>query len=108
MTNRPADPAKASYALALQRLRRRRRFLWGVVLAYLPAILAAYRFTGSVGGSMPVFFAWFVLLWVAAFAAALVRCPRCGNYFHMHGMTLLFWRRCLHCQLHVCADKRGE
>jgi hypothetical protein len=31
----------------------------------------------------------------------LSKCPRCGNYFHLHGMTLLVLRKCLHCQLHI-------
>jgi hypothetical protein len=35
----------------------------------------------------------------------LSKCPRCGNYFHLHGMTLLILRKCLHCQLHINADK---
>ena len=34
----------------------------------------------------------------------LPRCPRCGNYFHVNGMMLLYLRRCLHCQLHINAD----
>jgi hypothetical protein len=52
-----------------------------------------------------VFAAWFIMLWVVVGYSALARCPRCGNYFHMHGMTLLYFRKCLHCQLHLKADK---
>jgi hypothetical protein len=41
------------------------------------------------------------LLIFVTFQVALSKCPRCGNYFHMHGMSLLILRKCLHCQLHI-------
>jgi hypothetical protein len=55
-----------------------------------------------------VFVAWLISLIVSATYAAAAKCPGCGNYFHMHGMTLLFLRKCLHCQLHISADKKGN
>ncbi len=79
--------------------------LWGVLIVYLPAMWATQKITHSFSGSMPVFFLWFVLLlWAMAYSAT-ARCPRCKNYFHMHGMMLLYLRKCLHCQLPLNADK---
>jgi hypothetical protein len=90
----------------LRVIRRRRWYLWLVILIYLPLMMTALRYTASIRGAAVAFFAWFVLLFVIALVAAVARCPRCGNYFHMHGMTLLPLRKCLHCQLHLKADKR--
>lgn len=93
----------------LVRIRRRRRFLWLVLIIYLPAMWTTQQITRSFQGSLPVFFGWFLLLLVAAAVSAAARCPRCGNYFHVNGMVLLYLRKCLHCQLHINADrKRGN
>ncbi len=66
-------------------------------------MLAMKMFNGHLAA---VFVGWFVVMFAIAFYAAIARCPSCGNYFHLQGMTLLFLRKCLHCQLHVSADKR--
>jgi hypothetical protein len=89
----------------LRLIRRRRRWLWLVILAYLPAmwltlkVMPLHKVLGT------VFLVWVVLLFIVVLVSAVARCPRCGNYFHMNGMTLLYLRKCLHCQLHVNADK---
>jgi hypothetical protein len=67
---------------------------------------AAMKTLPSFKGVMYVFLLWFVIMFTIALVAAVARCPRCGNYFHVHGMTLLYLRKCLHCQLHLTADKR--
>jgi hypothetical protein len=66
----------------------------------------AQRIAGSFQGALPVFFGWFLLLLIAAGVSAAARCPRCGNYYHVNGLILLYLRRCLHCQLHITADRR--
>ncbi len=91
----------------LRKIRRRRLYLWGIILVYLPAMYAAIFLTDSYKIIGTVFLAWVVLLTFFATMAASARCPRCGNYFHMHGMTLLYLRKCLHCQLHINADKKN-
>ena len=90
---------------ALRIIRRRRCCLWIVILGYLPAMWVTLRLMPlhEVLGS--VFLVWFVLLFCAVLFSAVARCPRCSNYFHMNGMTLLYLRKCLHCQLHINADR---
>jgi hypothetical protein len=100
--NREDSGSGAEFGTGLGIIRRRRRYLWVVILVYLPAMWLALRM--SVVGS--VFAVWFVLLFTAALVSAVARCPRCGNYFHMHGMTLFYFRKCLHCQLHINADRK--
>jgi hypothetical protein len=93
----------ATLRRGLKAIRRRRWCLWMIILAYMPLMMLAMKmFNGVVGA----FLSWLVIMFAIAFFTALARCPRCGNYFHMNNMTLLYLRKCLHCQLHVSADKR--
>ena len=94
---------KASLRKGLQTIRRRRWCLWMIILVYMPLMMTAMKFLSSV---VAVFILWFIAMFATVAFSAVARCPRCGNYFHMHGMTLLYLRKCLHCQLHVSADKR--
>lgn len=103
--NTPTDPVE--YRPSLKKIRSRRLFLWVVILAYLPAMMWAldspdYRTRVTI-----VFATWIILLIIAVVFACIVRCPRCGECFHTHGPTFLPFRRCLHCALHVNADKKA-
>lgn len=91
----------------LKVIRRRRWFLWLVILGYLPLMGVTLKITGSIGGAVPVFGLWFAALLGCGLYSAYARCPRCGNYFHVHGLTLIYLRRCLHCQLPISADKKA-
>lgn len=93
-------------ASGLRVVRRRRLLTWLVVAGYLPAMEAVLVITRSQGAAIRAFLVWFVILFLVAFRLALARCPRCGNYFHMNGMTFLPLRRCLHCQLHVSGERQ--
>jgi hypothetical protein len=95
-----------AFGAALSKIRKRRWFLWGVILIYMPAMWVTLRVTNSLGRTMPVFVVWFILLVIAVTLSAIARCPQCGNYYHMNGMTLLYFRRCLHCELHINSDKK--
>lgn len=97
-------PAELTTGLAL--IRRRRWYLWGAILIYLPALKLTMLLSPSTKVALSVVGLWLLLSFALAFYAALARCPRCGNYFHMHGPTLLFLRKCLHCQLHLCTDRQ--
>lgn len=97
-------PDELTKGLAL--IRRRRWYLWGAILIYLPVLKLTLTLSPSLRITLCVVGLWLLLSFTLAFFAALARCPRCGHYFHMHGPTLLFMRKCLHCQLHLCADRR--
>jgi hypothetical protein len=104
--DRGEDPAVIAAGLA--RIRKRRWLLWSILIVYLPSMMWAQEFTGSFSGALPFFFGWCLLLVVCTAISAAARCPRCGNYFHVNGMVLLYFRRCLHCQLHLTADKKAS
>jgi len=100
----PTDPTE--YKTGLQKIRKRRWCLWLIIIAYLPSMMVALDSSDYKTWVTVVFASWIFLLIVAVVFACLVRCPRCGNCFHTHGPTFLPFRRCLHCALHVNADKR--
>jgi hypothetical protein len=98
----------AEFGPGLSIVRRRRWYLWVVILVYVPAMWLTLKVSPTYHAVEIVFAVWFVFLFAVATYSALARCPRCGNYFHMHGMTLLYLRKCLHCGLHVSADKNKQ
>ncbi len=101
----PIDPIE--YRPGLKKIRKRRLALWFVIAAYLPAMMIALDQPDYQTWVTVVFISWIVLLIIVVVFACLVRCPRCGECFHTHGPTFLPFRRCLHCALHVNADKRA-
>lgn len=103
--NRPTDLSE--YTPGLNKVRKRRWFLWLIILVYLPSMKLALDSPDYKTWVTIVFVAWIVLLITAVAFACVVRCPRCGECFHTHGPTFLPFRRCLHCALHVNADKRA-
>lgn len=96
---------EGSLGPGLRRIRRRRWYVWGLILLYLPVMVLAIGGASSLAAGGVAFAIWFVLISAAAMAAALARCPQCGDRYHLDGMTLLPTRRCLHCQLPLGADK---
>ncbi|SDZ97980.1 hypothetical protein SAMN05660420_00947 [Desulfuromusa kysingii] len=102
---KPINPI--AYQPGLKKIRKRRWFLWAVICAYLPAMMIALDSPDYRNRATVVFCVWIALLIIAVVFACIVRCPRCGECFHTHGPTFLPLRRCLHCALHINADKRG-
>jgi hypothetical protein len=92
----------------LARIRRRRWALWLVLIVYLPTMWTTQKITHSFQASLPMFGLWFLVLLLVMGYSAAAKCPRCGHYFHVNGMTLLYLRKCLHCQLHLTADKNHK
>ncbi|MDD2851387.1 MAG: hypothetical protein PHY09_05715 [Desulfuromonadaceae bacterium] len=99
MSDSPIDSVK--YAAVLKQTRMRRKFFFATILAYIPALLVTHKISPTNKAMGTVFGIWVVILIISTFLVALSKCPRCGNYFHMHGLTLLVLRKCLHCQLHI-------
>ena len=101
-------PDREAYGVALRKIRRRRKYFFATVLVYIPALVVTYRISPTDRAMGTVFVVWVVALIVTMLVSAIARCPRCGNYFHVNGMTLLYLRRCLHCQLHLNADREEK
>jgi len=99
MDNSPVD--QAIYTKVLNTTKRRRKYFFSTVLVYIPALLITHKISPTNRAMGMLFVIWLVCLIITTFLAALCRCPRCGNLFHVHGMTLLVLRKCLHCQLHI-------
>ncbi|HXV19654.1 MAG TPA: hypothetical protein VD811_01540 [Desulfuromonadales bacterium] len=94
------------YSIGLRKLRGRRRLMAGLILIYVPAIWLSLELTGSDRATAVVFGIWVVFLFFAVLLVATGRCPRCNNAFHLNGFIPLYLRRCLHCGLHIKADKK--
>lgn len=99
MDNSPLD--QVAYLRVLKVTRRRRKYFFATVLIYLPALLITYKISPTNKAMGTLFSVWVAILIMVTFMVAVSKCPRCGNYFHVHGMTLLILRKCLHCQLHI-------
>ena len=93
------------YSPGLSRIRSRRKYFFGVILAYIPVMWLIHSVSPDDRTMFTAFGVWVVLLIITCVMSAITRCPRCGNLFHVNGMAMLFLRKCLHCQLHVNADK---
>ncbi len=91
----------------LQKIRRRRWFFWIIIMAYLPAMMVALRSSQPTQAIGIVFVVWIFFLIVAVTMMALVRCPECGNCFHMNGFLFRPVRKCFHCKLHLTTDKKN-
>lgn len=91
------DPTTHAVTLAL--IRRRRWYLWGLILIYLPASVTALQFTQSIRPLGLMFLIWLILLCVAVALVAAAKCPRCANTFHMRSAALSFSKKCCHCGL---------
>lgn len=96
----------ADFHPGLKKIRQRRLLLWAVIFGYLPAMMIALNSANYRTWVTVAFVGWIVSLIAVVVVVCIVRCPRCGEYFHTNGPTFLPLRRCLHCTLHVKADKR--
>ncbi len=103
-----AQPTPRDLHAGLQKIRRRRWFLWLLIIAYLPAMMVALRTPQSGQTVVVVFCIWLVLLIIAVVLLTLVRCPQCGECFHMNGFLFRPVRKCFHCGLHLRADKKKD
>jgi hypothetical protein len=98
-----ASPQDLEQGLAV--IRRRRWYLWTVLLTYLPAIWLSLEITQSDRKTAVVFGVWVAMAAVTGSLVAAVRCPQCGNYYHLLGLMPVWVRKCLHCGLRLTADK---
>ena len=104
--NPSKDPV--DFGPGLRKIRHRRWYLWLTILIYIPAMVVALQSPWGCHAAVKVFIVWIIMLCISVWLAAVVRCPDCENYFHTHGLTFFPARRCLHCGLHINADKKGD
>jgi len=97
----PNLPDPVAFKQAMDLIRRRRKYFFATIIVYMPLMWAANKVSPTFRSMAITFSVWVVVLFFTALYSALARCPRCGHYFHMNGMSLLYLRRCLHCQLHI-------
>lgn len=97
-----------NYSPLLQVVRRRRLYLWGLILIYMPVALSTLQLSQSFKVTGIVLIFWLILLCIVVTLTAIAKCPRCGNNFHMRNSTLSYRRKCRYCGLHLCADKLSE
>jgi len=88
----------------LSEIRRRRWYVWLVILVYMPSTWLTLEMTHSYRITGIVFAIWFIFLCTTVTLFAVITCPRCGKYFHMRNATLSFARTCRHCGLHLKGD----
>ncbi len=105
--NNFADVEVEELHSGLLKIRQRRRFLWLLILAYVPLMMLALAAADAQWVVVAAFAAWLLLLILAVALMALVRCPRCGHCFHMSGYLFRPVRSCFECGLHLNADKRA-
>ena len=97
----------SAYALMLVIIRRRRWYLWGLILIYMPVSVMTLQLTQSYKATGFVILIWVILLCIVVTLVAIAKCPRCGNSFHMRNSAITFFRKCRYCGLHLCADKHS-
>lgn len=100
------DPVVIRQGLA--KVRKRRWLLWSSLIVYLPGMWLALHAGLAKEALTWLFGAWVALICLTVGLATVVKCPRCGQQFHTNGPTFLPVRKCLHCGLHVEADKKAE
>jgi hypothetical protein len=96
-----------SYKPMLAVIRRRRWYLWVVIMVYMPVSVMTLQVTQSYKATAVVLLIWIIVLCIAVTLTAIATCPKCGNSFHMRNSTLSYLRKCRHCGLHLCADKQA-
>ncbi len=94
-----------AYKPLLAVIRRRRWYLWALIIVYMPASVLTLQLTQSYKATGLVLLIWLILLCTVVTLTAIAKCPRCGDNFHMRNSTLSYFRKCRHCGLHLCADK---
>jgi hypothetical protein len=98
--------AASEIGSGLGRIRCCRMSLWLVSLSYAPMMFITYKWSHSDTALAVVFVIWIVFLCRTVLQVAFSICPRCGNYFHIKNFFPSYLiRRCLHCGLHINADK---
>ena len=88
----------------LRRIRIRRYVALGLLVAFLPFVLALSSIVRS-GTAMNVAVAIYLGLFVVALVMfGFSSCPRCHNLFFVSGLSNPFSSRCMHCGLPISGE----
>lgn len=85
-------------------IRNRRMFLWLVFASYIPAIWFALKIGGDTLAAV-VAILWLSMSATGGVLVSFAICPRCGNRFHMKGISTSWGSRCVHCKLSLSEGK---
>jgi hypothetical protein len=94
---------------SLRKIRHLRRWLWVLLLIFIPLVWLTIILAQSRWVTMVIVMVWVAAVVRCASRAAFSHCPRCCNYFHATAGTPSFWnllaRRCTHCGLPLRSDR---
>lgn len=99
------QPDPAAISAGLRKVRKTRWILWTTIFIYIPGLFIVLQLQLPSGTMTALFGFWVLLLCIAVGLATVVKCPSCRKPFHTNGPTFLPVRKCVHCGLHVKADK---
>ena len=93
-----ADTTTTEFSERLAGIRLRRTILWTVFISYIPVIWVALKIGGD-GLAIVVGILWLLMASAGGVMVSFSLCPRCGNRFHMKGISTSWGSRCVHCKL---------
>jgi hypothetical protein len=96
---------KESVKSAFRRIRKLRRWLVWILVAYFPIVFLLYYLQMSFW--LFVFFCatWICIGIVVAFMIGFSTCPICRQYFHVRGLEgKTFTKECLNCGIRLNCD----
>ena len=92
-------------AAGLTRIRRKHRYLGGILIAYIPVVTLLYILRLPEWLILGTAIALILLGVVIAVIIGLALCPVCGKQFHVRGMGgSIFTRACMHCGARLNAE----
>lgn len=98
------DTESPDLSTRLAEIRTRRRILWAVFASYIPAIWFALKIGGD-KLALIVGILWLIMASIGGMLVSFAICPRCGQRFHMKGISTSWGGRCVHCKLSLSKEK---
>ena len=98
-------PTSSEVLEGLRRIRVRRRFMWAMLLGYVPVVMVI-SWLGiapfeEVAGTL-----WFAMVGATWMISMYSRCPRCNEFFHSRILWGNPWRtKCANCGLPLGRSK---
>jgi hypothetical protein len=101
MTDGISEPSQVEAFTALS---RRRRWVWGLFLSYMPAAVVAGLINETIGNCVAI--GWTIACAGATGLHGFSRCPRCGRHCFVKTTRSNPWAsKCLHCGINLYRAK---